>query len=92
MNISVVTILAMRSDLKFHEKRKYRRLIEAGLVVAGFAYAGFKISSHQNPEIYAYARDFFFYNPALAVLANVIAAGLIYWQAVIYAQRRSFLA
>jgi hypothetical protein len=83
--------MGMRSDLKFHGNRKYRRRIDAALVVAGLAYLGFKIVSHQNPETYADIRDFFFYNPALTVFANAVAAGLIYWQAVIYAQRKSFL-
>jgi hypothetical protein len=52
----------------------------------------FKISFQRNPEFHVLIRDFLFHSPAVAVIANLVGAGLMYLSMVIYAGRKSYLA
>jgi len=95
ITIGIVFIVGIRFSLNYN-KRAYRWLanIVMWIVLLGgiLPFFSFKISFQRNPEFYVFIRDFLFHSPAVAVIANLVCAGLMYLSTIIYMRRKSFLA
>jgi hypothetical protein len=90
----IVFIVGIRFGLNLN-KRAHRWIANIALwiVLLGgiLLFFSFKISSERNPEFYVLIRDFLFHSPAVAVIANLVCAGLMYLSMVVYAGRKSYL-
>jgi uncharacterized protein YacL len=95
ITICLVFMIIIRLSLNFN-KRAHRWIANISLwilLLAGILlFFSFKISFQQHPELHALIRDFLFHSPVLAVLANLVCAGLMYLSMVVHARRRSYLA
>lgn len=95
ITMCIVFLMSLRFNLNVGN-RKYRWLANLfwGIVLLGgiLLFFSFKISFQQNPEFYIGLRHLIFHSPAVAVAANAIGGGLMYFNATVYARRRSYLA
>jgi hypothetical protein len=95
ITICLVFIIIIRLSLNFN-KSAYRWIANILLwiiLISGILlFLSFKISFQRHPEIHALIRDLLFHSLAVAVIANLVCAGLMYLSTVIYARRKSFLA
>lgn len=95
ITICIVFIIGIRFGLNFN-KRAYRWIanIVLWIVLLGgiLLFFSFKISFQRHPEFHVLIRDFLFHSPAVAVIANLVCAGLMYLSMVVYAGRKSYLA
>lgn len=95
ITISIELIVGIRFSLNF-SKRRYRWI--ANLVMWMFILGGillflsFKIGFHGDPEFYVLYRNFIFHSPAVAAIATILCAGLIYVNAIVYTRHTSYLA
>jgi len=91
LTLGIIALAGIHADLKYHSQSKYRRL--TGLLLWSVAplYLAFKLTRLQNQQIYELVRDVLFYTPAVAVVANIAGAALMYLSSVIYAGRKSYL-
>jgi hypothetical protein len=95
VTICIVFIIAIRFDLNFNN-RAHRWIANLALwiVILGgiLLFFSFKISSQRNPEFYMLLRNFIFHSLAVAVIINLVCAGLMYLSMVTHAGRKSYLA
>jgi hypothetical protein len=95
ITIGIVFIVGIRFSLNLN-KRGHRWIanIVLWIVLLGgiLLFLSFKISFARNPEFYAFIRDFLFHSPVVAVIANLVCAGLMYLSMIVYARRQSYLA
>lgn len=95
ITIGIVFMVGIRFSFNY-SKSAYRWIanIVLWIVLLGgiLLFFSFKISFQRHPEFYGFIRDFLFHSPAVAVIANLVCAGLMYLSTVIHAGRKSFLA
>jgi hypothetical protein len=95
ITIGIVFIVIIRFGLEY-KKRPHRWIanILLWIVLLGgvLLFFSFKISFQRHPEFHAFIRDLLFHSPAVAVIANLVCAGLMYLSTVVYARRKSYLA
>jgi hypothetical protein len=94
ITICLVFIVIIRLGLNFNQ-RAYRWIanIVLWIILLGeiLLFFSFKISLQRNPEFHIFIRDFLFHSSAVAVIANLVCAGVMYLSLVVYAGRKSYL-
>jgi glucan phosphoethanolaminetransferase (alkaline phosphatase superfamily) len=96
LTIGIFFLLVIRLDLKHYTEKKYHWVADtafvAALLLTFSIYFFAKFSAHHNPELYALIRNLVFYSPLVAVVTNVVCAGLLYLSMTVYVGRKSYLA
>jgi hypothetical protein len=95
ITISIVFLVGIRFGLNFNNSaHRWIANMVLWIVILGgiLLFFSFKISFQRNPEFYVLIRNVFLHSPAVAVIANLVCAGLMYLSMITHAGRKSYLA
>jgi hypothetical protein len=95
ITIGLVFIIIIRLSLNFNKSvhRWIANILLWIILISGILlFFSFKISFQRYPEFYTLIRSLLFHSPAVAVITNLVCAGLMYLSMVVYAGRKSYLA
>lgn len=93
--IGAVYMAGIRFSLSFNNNtHRWATNIVLWIFLVGVIslFFSFKISLQHNPEFYTRLREYIFHSPMIAIVANIVSAGLIYLCVILHARRKSYLA